>query len=242
MPGHTSILLNVFWTVRSQLEPLQYFITQRILIQQPIGEITVHFDWETFTYDEAWLREAVRIEEEFGGDISAGPDWGTHLGTVMANPQGQSHFAQLRSMVMQAWKQLVTEWDLGVGAAAAAAKGQELILKRLHQSEPEIQETLLALLEDKLSKPQGEWEMTQTVHEEIRAVFRKVLTPENWKAIAQCLSCDLPPTDHFNLLQVLLRSANVASMAIPLTEVFDGRVNGAGVSGQQRRNPVFKNG
>jgi hypothetical protein len=88
----------------------------------------MHFDWETFTYDEEWLREAVRIEEEAGGDISAGPDWGTHLGRVMANPQGHSHLTQLRSLVMQAWKQLVAEWNLGIGAEAAEAKGQELIM------------------------------------------------------------------------------------------------------------------
>jgi hypothetical protein len=150
--------------------------------------VTMQFDWETFTYDEEWLREAVRIEEESGGDISAGPDWGTHLGAVMANPQGYSHFAQLRSMVMQAWKQLVSEWDLGVGAAAAEAKGQALILERLHQPEPDVQEALLSLLEAKLSKPQGEREMNQTVHEEIRGVFKKVLTPEDWKAIAESVS------------------------------------------------------
>jgi hypothetical protein len=147
--------------------------------------VTMHFDWETFTYDQEWLREAVCIEEEAGGDISAGPDWGTHLGRVMANPQGYSHFAQLLSMVMQAWKQLVTEWDLGIGAEVAEAKGQELILERLLQPEPDIQETLLALLEAKLSKPQGEWEMTEAVHAQIRGVLGKVLTPEDWRAIAE---------------------------------------------------------
>ncbi|MFE4105984.1 hypothetical protein [Almyronema epifaneia] len=144
----------------------------------------MHFDWETFTYDEEWLREAVRIEEEAGGDISAGYGWGSQLGAVMANPQGYSHFAQLRSLVMQAWKQLVSEWDLGIGAEAAEAKGQELIMERLHRPEPEIQETLLVLLESKLSKPQGEWEMTEAVHGQIRAVFGKVLSQEDWKAIA----------------------------------------------------------
>lgn len=148
----------------------------------------MHFDWKTFTYDEEWLREAVRIEEESGDDISAGPDWGTHLGTVMANPQGHSHFAQLRSMLRQAWKQLVSEWNLGIGVEAAEAKGQELILERLHQPEPDVQETLLSLLEAKLSQPQGEWAMTKSAHEEIRGVFRKVLTPQDWKAIAESVS------------------------------------------------------
>ena len=68
----------------------------------------MNFDWETFTYDEDWLREAVRLEEEADCDVSAGYDWGTHLGAMMTNPEGYGHFTQLRSMVIQAWQQLVT--------------------------------------------------------------------------------------------------------------------------------------
>jgi hypothetical protein len=44
---------------------------------------------------------------------------------------------------------------------------------------------LLALLEAKLSKPQGEWEMTEAVHAQIRGVLGKVLTQEDWRAIAE---------------------------------------------------------
>jgi hypothetical protein len=82
----------------------------------------MQFDWETFTYDEEWLREAVRQEDEAGCDIAAGYDWGAHLGDVMANPEGYSHVTMLRSMVVQAWNRLVTEWDLGIGQEAAETK------------------------------------------------------------------------------------------------------------------------
>lgn len=91
-------------------------------------------------------------------------------------------------MVMQAWKRLVAEWDLGIGREAAEAKGQELIFERLHHPQPAIQEKLIALLEAKLSKPQGEWEMTEAVHAEIRAVLNQVLTQEDWSAIAASAS------------------------------------------------------
>jgi hypothetical protein len=77
-----------------------------------------------------------------------------------------------------------TEWNLGIEAEAAEAKGQALLLERLHQPKAEVQQRLLALLEAKLSKPQGEWEMREAVHAEIRIVFRKVLTQEDWQAIA----------------------------------------------------------
>ncbi|WP_346293187.1 hypothetical protein [Sphaerothrix gracilis] len=142
------------------------------------------FNFMDLLEDEVWFEAAVRHEESVSCDALAGYGWGTHLGAVMENPEGYSHFAQLRAMVIQAWKQLVTEWDLGVGAETAEAKGQALILERLHQPDPEIQKTLLTLLEMKLSKPQGEWEMTEAVHNQIRAVFGKVLSKEDWQAIA----------------------------------------------------------
>jgi hypothetical protein len=143
------------------------------------------FNFMDLLEDDAWFEAAVRQEESVECEALAGYGWGTRLGAMMANPQGYGHFTQLRSMVMQAWKQLVTEWDLGFGAEAAEAKGQELILERLHRPEPGIQETLLALLEAKLSKPQGEWEMTEAVHAQIRDVLGKVLTQKDWRAIAE---------------------------------------------------------
>jgi len=91
-------------------------------------------------------------------------------------------------MVTQAWKHLVAEWDLGIGQEAAETKGQELIFERLRHPQPAIQERLIALLEAKLSKPQGAWEMTETIHAEIRAVFSQVLTQEDWSAIAASAS------------------------------------------------------
>ena len=144
----------------------------------------IQLNWDTFTYDEAWLREVARQEEDADCDISAGYDWGTHLGEYLTNPQGYNQFAHLRSMVKQAWQQLVLDWDLGIGTETAVVKGQERLIARLHQPPKEVQETLLALLEAKLSQPQGKWEMTEAVHAEMREVFSQVLTQEDWQAIA----------------------------------------------------------
>ena len=45
----------------------------------------------------------------------------------------------------------------------------------------------MALLAMKLSAPQGEWEMTDAVHAQIRRVFSQVLMPEDWDDIAMLL-------------------------------------------------------
>lgn len=142
------------------------------------------FNFMDLLEDDAWFEAAARREEAVTCEALAGYGWGTRIGAVVANPEGYGHFALLRSMVFQAWQQLVAEWNLGVGTAAAEAKGQELIMARLHQPESEVQETLITLLAMKLSTPQGEWQMTEAVHSQIRTVLSKVLTPQDWDDIA----------------------------------------------------------
>jgi len=142
------------------------------------------FNFMDLLEDDAWFEVTARREDSVTGEALVGHGWGTHLGAVIANPKSFSHIAQLRSMVVQAWQQLVTEWDLGIGSEAATAKGQELIMTRLHQPEPAVQEALMALLAMKLSAPQGEWEMTDAVHAQICRGFSQVLRPEDWYVIA----------------------------------------------------------
>ena len=103
--------------------------------------------------DDAWFEAATRREESVTGEALAGYGWGTHMGAVVANPKGYGHFALLRSMVFQVWQELVAEWNLGAGTAVAEAKGQKLIMARLHQPESEVQEALMALLAMRLSMP-----------------------------------------------------------------------------------------
>lgn len=65
-------------------------------------------DWESFTYDQERLREAVRQEKEADCDISAGYDYGVQLGNVPANPEGYSHLMMLRSIMLNNYANLET--------------------------------------------------------------------------------------------------------------------------------------
>lgn len=51
--------------------------------------------------DDAWFEALARREESVDCEALAGYSWGFHLRSVMGNPQGFSHFSQLRSVVMQ---------------------------------------------------------------------------------------------------------------------------------------------
>ena len=146
------------------------------------------FNFLDLLNDEAWFQASARLEEEIDGHAIAGPKWGAHLGDFMANPQRLGHFVHLRSMVIQAWHQYIAEWELGIGSEAAAVKGQELLLTRLEHPPVEVQEKLMALLEAKLSVPQGEWEMTAAIHGELRVLFGQLLTTDDWGEIAKSAS------------------------------------------------------
>jgi hypothetical protein len=60
------------------------------------------FNFMDLLEDDAWFEAAARREESVTCEALAGNGWGTHLGALMANPQGFSHVAQLRSIVLQA--------------------------------------------------------------------------------------------------------------------------------------------
>ncbi len=143
----------------------------------------MHFDWETFTYDEEWLREAVRVEEEADCDISAGFDWGTNLGAVMANPEKYSQFARLRSIVMREFKDLLADWNLGVGAEAALVCGRKLLMERLQNPAPDVREHLLAVLEEDLASRQQD-STSKLVRAGLRELLKRVLTREDWELVA----------------------------------------------------------
>ncbi len=143
----------------------------------------MHFDWETFTYDEEWLREAVRLEDEADCDISAGFDWGATLGAVMAHPERYNQLARLRSIVIREFKELLADWNLGVGAEAALACGRGLLMERLLHPTPEAQEQLLAVLEEDLASPQGD-SSSKPLRAGLQELLRGVLTREDWELIA----------------------------------------------------------
>lgn len=143
----------------------------------------MHFDWETFTYDSEWLREAVRIEDEADCDISAGFDWGANLGAVMAHPERYSQLARLRSIVIREFKELLVDWNLGVGAEAALICGRGLLMERLLHPTPEVQERLLAVLEEDLASPEGD-SSSKPLRAGLQELLQEILTPEDWELIA----------------------------------------------------------
>lgn len=146
----------------------------------------MQFDWNTFTYDDEWLREAVRIEAQVNGNVGAGRmDWGARLGDVVANPHSHIYAARLQSRLFAALAQLLAAWNLGIGLEGAQRCGQQCLLSRLHQPAPEIQAQLLTLLEAELTLPQAGPNSSISLDAmAMDTLLKTLLTPQDWEAIA----------------------------------------------------------
>jgi hypothetical protein len=84
---------------------------------------------------------------------------------------------------MREFKELLADWNLGIGFEAALACGRELLMERLQDPDPEVQEQLLAVLEEDLASPQRE-ERPKPFRAGLRDLLREVLTQADWESIA----------------------------------------------------------
>jgi hypothetical protein len=129
-------------------------------------------------FDDDWFAQAVADEE--GCDVSAGGNWGVNLGLLMVNPSGYSHFIRLRSLIMEALKDLLGKCNLGVGMVAAMTCGQKLLSKRLENCSVEVQEQLWTILAEKLATR----EVSTSNQVQLRSLLCQLLTQEDWEAMA----------------------------------------------------------
>jgi hypothetical protein len=145
----------------------------------------VKFDWTNFTYDSEWLREAVRTEDDCGGEVGAGYG-GLHLGEMMANPSSFTSMKRLQSIVARELRDLLTELNLGIGTEAAFICGRKIVMERLAEPAIEVQEQLWAVLaEDEATKGT---DMPKPLRAEVKHILWQVLTTEDWEAIAQAVN------------------------------------------------------
>lgn len=130
--------------------------------------------------DEEWLKEAIRIEEECGGEISAGYDLGASLGQFYQNPDRYVPYDRMRSLVMAQLIYFLEErgWKEGFPT------GRTLLNRRLQKPSPEIQERLLDAVERDIKARKCSADPTpMAVKLDIRTVILEVLTTEDWQEI-----------------------------------------------------------
>jgi hypothetical protein len=135
-----------------------------------------------FKIDERRFWQGVHNEELADCEIGAGYT-GVHLDKLFANPVYFQQMRRLQSIVIQEMRELLTEWDLGFGADAAVACGQQIILDRFQQPTINVQQQLWAVLEED-EKTNGT-DVPQYVRSQVKAILGQVISESDWSAIAQ---------------------------------------------------------
>jgi hypothetical protein len=150
--------------------------------------------------DPQWLQAAARLEDEANCDIGAGRDWGDQLGKMLANPAGYYQHERLRTLVFRELRQLLAESDLGVGLKAAQSVGKALIIQRLRSPSTEIQNQLMAVLDEDQASAQ-DIPLSASARESLRQTIQAVLLPEDWETISTAAASALQ--EHFRVRFVL---------------------------------------
>jgi hypothetical protein len=139
--------------------------------------------------DEAQWREAIRIEEEYGGDIGAGRDWGAQLGAFLQDPAGMESLAQLRDWMLKEFRLMLIEWDLGVTVDAINAIARPLLIQRFRQPSIALQDQLWHLFEQaRVVRTDASDAAAAAAHQaciEVRRIMVQTLTEEDWQALRQ---------------------------------------------------------
>lgn len=139
--------------------------------------------------DEARWRELLRIEEECGCDISAGRNWGAQTGMFLQDPVEMEHLAQLRDWLLNEFRLLLNEWELGRITDTLYFIGQQRLIERFRQPSLETQELLWHLFEQSNATRSDHSSVAisraNTARTEVRTVIARTLTSADWQALTQ---------------------------------------------------------
>lgn len=136
------------------------------------------FDWENFTYDAPWLREAVQLEAEASCDIQIGSKAANASIRAIEPSHLQTQLIQvkLQSLLFGELRALLVEADLGAGMEAAFTEGRRRIRARLQQLTPEQHQYFKALIAE---------DSSSTEARSLRQELCSLLDQADWQQIAQ---------------------------------------------------------
>jgi hypothetical protein len=131
-------------------------------------------------FDEECFKKAVEAEDKVGGNIGAGLDWGSALGSLMGNLELLGRLTTLRISLNREVRLLLNNWNLGTATKIAVITARERILEKFRLPTPEQREYILAILEN--DELYGEEFISN--RDILRKLLGLLLKQEDWEAIA----------------------------------------------------------
>lgn len=127
--------------------------------------------------------EDARIEDEVGGDVEAGDIKDHQLGKFLSDPARFCQHQRLKAIVFWGLRELLMDCNLGAGLPAAYANGKQLLDERLQQPSVEVQQKLMAILDEDLSSSE-DVPLSEASQFSLRRVIQTVLSDEDWETIS----------------------------------------------------------
>ncbi len=135
-------------------------------------------------FNEEWLRKSIQAEEEVGGNIGAGLDWGSGFSELLLNPELFYRLKTLRISLNREVRLLLKDWNLGTATSIASATAREKLLERLRLPTPNVREHIQSVLQrDELF---GEEFISN--RQVLRELLGIMLTQEDWETIASVVA------------------------------------------------------
>ena len=145
------------------------------------SESTAISNLMNLVFDDDWLKEAARLEDMIDGEITAGYS-GPALSQVLANPAGFRNTQRIRSIVLKEFRDLLQEFNLGMGIDAAFICGKARLQGHLENPSRSIQEQLWVILEEDFNVQNTD--ELKPLRSGVKAIVQRLLTSEDWRSIA----------------------------------------------------------
>jgi hypothetical protein len=130
--------------------------------------------------NEEWLRKSIKAEEEVGGNIGAGLDWGAGFSQLLLESELFYRLKTLRISLNREVRLLIKDWNLGTATSTASATAREKLLEKFKLPTLNVREYIQAVLQrDELF---GEEFISN--HQVLRELLGMMLTHEDWEMIA----------------------------------------------------------
>ena len=130
--------------------------------------------------NEEWLRKSILAEEEVGGNIGAGLDWGSGFSQLLLNPELFYRLKTLRISLNREVRLLLKDWNLGTATSIASATAREKLLERFRLPTSTVKEHIQAVLQ----KDELFGEEFISNHQVLRELLGVMLTEKDWESIA----------------------------------------------------------
>jgi len=131
--------------------------------------------------DEAWLRDAARLEEDCGGQVEAGPAMREYVSRLSPLSVEQLQMVKLQSILFTELRTWMETWELGQSFEATYTKARQLVRHHLKCLSLEQQTWGEALLKE---DAQGTAPEQKTIRSQTVAMLGKMLTQEDWQVLA----------------------------------------------------------